>query len=192
MTLNSIPTLSRQDREIPQVSELKFHPVYRVLRALATNPPSLHPLTWAWLRWFTSGAFENTLPAKKKYQFMKWWNIIGRFTTFPNPWSDQLKTSFQLSITPIVHMETHHRVTWRVLSGTVSWSGLFTTVSRQDKTRTCKLHGETEPSNQWRLRSETRCGCSRRTAAGHKPPLRLQLNGTSGTRLRVKLSLPEI
>lgn len=183
--------LSRHDREIPPVSELKFHPVYWVLLALATSPPSLPPLTWAWMLWFTPGAFENTPPPKKKYQFIKWENIIGRFMTFANPWSDQLKTSFQLSITAIVHMETHHPDTWRVLSGTVSWSGLFTTVSRQD-TRACKLHRETEPLNQWRLHSETWCGCSCRSAAGHKASLHSQLNGTSGTRLRVKLSLPEI
>lgn len=145
LTLNS-DFLSRHDRENPPMSELKFHPFFWLV-VVRSHPPTISPsLTSAWLRWYTSGAFW-AIPSPRKNQFINWGSIIGRFTTFLNPWSDQLKRAFQLSITATVHMETPCPDSRRGPSGTVSWSGLFRTVSRQDKmcqNPTCKLHGAFE------------------------------------------------
>lgn len=170
------------------MSELKFHPFFWLV-VVRSHPPTISPsLTLAWLRWYTSGAFW-AIPSPWKNQFINWGSIIGRFTTFLNPWSDQLKTAFQLSIRVAVHMETPCPDSRRGPSGTVSWSGLFRTVSRQDKMCQNPTVRYTELSNQWGVCSET---CVAAPTAGHKPHLRLQLNGTSGTHLGVKLSLPEI
>lgn len=155
LTLNSILTLRA-------VTTMKFHQrvtwnsikLVSFVIGASTNQSSTPPLSWAGLCRYASKALGNPPPTlNNPIQFIKRGKCNWEVS---NPWGDQLRSSFQLSIMSIVDMKTRHPDWWVrwVLSGTVSSSGLFRTVSRQDKACTCKL--ASVRSETWRRRCRPR------------------------------------